>query len=250
MGQRIAPNWHSASYIFRLVRSPLAWGIFVFIIAVLGLTSTGISSSSAASISHRIKQHFCPSPYTFTTTFGIHEEYRDLAPSADRYWDELLTSNGGFLELESRGEQTTFGISMFHQLHCLQMIRSSLQQALMLDTNASADHSFKDGMSAHMHHDKTHERDSGVADLTHMIHCFDYLRQVGITPAAPKDCIVWLDQLTRANFQSILCCADGTLEETFEITDKGPVINGYTSHQCREATPLYLMSETGQYYTN
>ena len=102
--------------------------------------------------------------------FANHREYQTLETEDDALWDDLLTPNGGFIwQTEADGKRHVSGISMFHQLHCLQMLRAKLfqfrEQALGAPDPAEPDHNG----SKHSHH---------PIDDKHWLHCLDYLRQV------------------------------------------------------------------------
>lgn len=96
------------------------------------------------------------SPLTVETTFKRIEELEDFSPAADGVWEDLFTANGGFIVRKIDGKQHRIGISMFHQLHCLKMLRS-LMQSLANNTENTVDN-----LSKH----------------THEAHCFSYLVQV------------------------------------------------------------------------
>ena len=94
-------------------------------------------------------------PLITTLTFTDNQQYTNLSSQFDHLWEEeLLTKSGGFITDPSSsghdGEPSYAGISMFHQLHCLSMIRMAL-------------------------------KDSGER-MPHLTHCLDYLRQVCIAP--------------------------------------------------------------------
>ena len=63
-----------------------------------------------------------------------------------------------------------FGTSMFHQLHCLGMIRYAYHDALKLGA-ASAE-----GPDPSRPHEK-HDKRSSDGFMGHIAHCFDYIRQ-------------------------------------------------------------------------
>ncbi|KAI0841261.1 hypothetical protein F5Y06DRAFT_216651 [Hypoxylon sp. FL0890] len=122
------------------------------------------------------------------------------------WWDSLLTPNGGFLMVEEQNHEINqYGVSMFHQLHCLSMIRTVL-------------------LSKEMHMNHVHVESRGMEesakDRGHFLHCFDYI------------------------VQAILCSADDALERSGKVPVPGGEevdgINGMgQTHQCRNATLLY-----------
>ncbi|KAK1245989.1 hypothetical protein MKX07_005058 [Trichoderma sp. CBMAI-0711] len=66
-----------------------------------------------------------------------------------------------------------YGLSMFHQLHCLGMIRGAMQAALGIKGSHSVLRSRHTDESVDMH-----PSDDDHGDPAHWLHCFDYLRQV------------------------------------------------------------------------
>jgi Mycotoxin biosynthesis protein UstYa len=108
--------------------------------------------------------------------FNSTPEYESFDRSKDHLWEELLSSNGGFLVREMNGEKHLFGITMFHQLHCLQMIRMAIQN-LTLGPSTNSSHN---GHSLKIRHGEPGEMDKEMDENgpQHWQHCFDYLRQV------------------------------------------------------------------------
>jgi hypothetical protein len=104
---------------------------------------------------------------SFRAKFEPQYEFRSLDASTDLLWDDdhLLTPNGGYLVREFDGEDSYFGITMFHQLHCLQALRTALQ-ILTAQVNGTG--------SGELPH--THWRHG-----THYLHCLDYLKQVSMS---------------------------------------------------------------------
>lgn len=118
--------------------------------------------------------------------FTENATFTSLDHQYDRLWDDhLIPSNGGYLTANKKTSNTDkLGISMFHQLHCLAMLREEMQNLHeVIDAAAK-------GKSPAMH-DHEHQRgrrdgpvvdtDAGRAkhhDQKHTMHCFDYLRQV------------------------------------------------------------------------
>ena len=100
-----------------------------------------------------------------------------MSPAGDAAWAEAaLTPGGGFLRVRSN-ELTVYGwgISMFHALHCLQMIRTIVRDSpMMQEESGGAKH--ENGMA----HDHNSGHDSGhdVMDPEHVAHCIGYIAQV------------------------------------------------------------------------
>jgi hypothetical protein len=108
----------------------------------------------------------CTSPFTQQMDFSPHAEFEDLSSKSDFEWERLLTPNDGFLVREIDSKRQNWGISMFHQLHCLQVIRTELQLLMNLTTLQELQpKKYPRGVKEH--------HDSG-----HVVHCVDYLRQV------------------------------------------------------------------------
>jgi hypothetical protein len=88
--------------------------------------------------------------------FQNYPTFEEYGPIADAHWDILLSSpNGGFIKVQ-RNETfvESWGISMFHALHCLRMFRDALAPS-------PSEH------SEHSYHSRP----------THLTHCFTYLAQ-------------------------------------------------------------------------
>jgi hypothetical protein len=95
-----------------------------------------------------------------------------LLHSNDKPWEKehLLVPNGGFIVREIRGKKYYHGITMFHQLHCLAHVRSTMQLLIAtLNGTVAID---ADGKPK-SHEDLIQEVLDG-----HASHCFDYLKQV------------------------------------------------------------------------
>ena len=83
-------------------------------------------------------------------------------------WDNLVSPDGGFVlvpehekyslppGLSSKCGPDRYVVSMFHQLHCLSLIRTTLYELAETD------------MEIYMH---------GLSIIRHLDHCFDYMRQ-------------------------------------------------------------------------
>lgn len=118
-------------------------------LAVVGLTYLLLS--------HHLASNLCVTPYTQQIDFTPHPGFANLSFKYDSLWDQILSANGGFLA------DTIFGITMFHQLHCLQLLRIGLQQA----HHENEGDAVTDSLGHDMH-----------ANPEHYLHCLDYLRQV------------------------------------------------------------------------
>ncbi|KAB5518247.1 hypothetical protein GE09DRAFT_929729, partial [Coniochaeta sp. 2T2.1] len=65
---------------------------------------------------------------TQALVFERHPDLEDLSHNGDQTWSELTTPLGGMLWVKHNDTYSyPWGISMFHGLHCLQMIRTAVQ---------------------------------------------------------------------------------------------------------------------------
>ncbi|KAF2710266.1 hypothetical protein K504DRAFT_501538 [Pleomassaria siparia CBS 279.74] len=127
----------------------------------------------------------------------------------DNSWSNFLPSNGGVLKVEhADGKIGGYGVSMFHQLHCLSMLRDMLLRKPM----------------SHAH--ETDETDDWSEDNLHWLHCFDYIAQ-GILCAA-DDTLEKPD--SDFNVDGLPVTIDGM---------------GYT-HQCKNSSHLWQTVEKSQ----
>lgn len=145
--------------------------------------------------------------------FSEHPEYENISHVYDGLWDELLPENGGFLRVlgsedgnaEGKGEKKKhkYGITMFHSLHCLGIMRGGVQELFreMEDLRMEVEElGGREGMEKikgremgrkprEMREKEGNEmgkregagHDFGHTehgDPLHWLHCFDYLRQV------------------------------------------------------------------------
>ncbi|GKZ33771.1 hypothetical protein AbraIFM66950_003806 [Aspergillus brasiliensis] len=176
------------------------------------------STGSLASLSQKFQIHVCPSessrrtpPITrkFQSLTPLLGAQSDASPSHDtgRSWESLLLpENGGILKVRTDNHTITdYGISMFHQLHCLTVLRG------LIFPETSQHH----GASTSPSHSGNHHEDA-----VHWAHCFDYIAQ------------------------AIICAADDTIEPPHSaINEDGKrilVIDGIGHrHQCRDPEPLW-----------
>jgi hypothetical protein len=102
------------------------------------------------------------------------EALEDMSAAGDENWDDLFAGDG-YLFLKP--ENTSFpwepwGVSMFHGLHCLQVLRNKIQELAGRVTGSEPLE--RQGQHGHHHDDLD---DSDVSDI-HYLHCFSYLAQV------------------------------------------------------------------------
>lgn len=99
--------------------------------------------------------------------FDANPVLEDMSPENDELWSSTLTTaRDGFIWVK---HNETFnyqmGISMFHGLHCLKMLRAMLQSKMHQHPDATSS-SENDQAETHFLHE------------THMPHCISYLAQV------------------------------------------------------------------------
>ncbi|KAI8626642.1 hypothetical protein F5Y19DRAFT_216915 [Xylariaceae sp. FL1651] len=196
----------------------------------LGILLWSLPQWSLTNVSQRFHEQVCPSqtftissvgngqtlhdhgskPLLHSVRFEEHAAYQNLSRTYDTLWNELVPENGGFYpEQDSNGKVVAKGLSMFHQLHCLAMIRISLQRAMGFINNT-------DVMSASHAHHHDHPDSSIEEETEHVLHCFDYIRQV------------------------MLCMADETVEDVSEEAKDGrPIVTGMVERKCKDPLPLY-----------
>lgn len=94
------------------------------------------------------------------TPVANEESFKSVEAAAnDTNWEELLPLGEGFLMVQNdNGRNVKMGVSMYHQLHCLMMLRELLVKPQPM-AHSSATGNWPD-------------------DNIHWLHCFDYLAQV------------------------------------------------------------------------
>ncbi|KAE9964350.1 hypothetical protein BLS_008442 [Venturia inaequalis] len=198
---------------------------------------------------------------TTPRTFVPNPSYNDLSPSADGNWTSLLPPNGGFLSQrvgkKEDGHYEMVGLTMFHQLHCLSMIRGALQQ------QQSKIEMFGDGRKGR-EGAETDRRKSGEdgEDLFGVrrkrsesgedffgvrrkrnAQSEEGLSGVGKKKTSeeghlgvPEHYLHCFDYLV----QTILCNADATLERAHEIEDGRIAVDGYdVQRQCKNSDAVW-----------
>lgn len=113
-------------------------------------------------------------PYT-TALFRERPILEDLSPSADAAWEKtLLTRRGGFLWVEFNDTSNeAWGISMFHALHCLKMLRIASRSSPMVKSVVGVASEARD-------HIERRRATIGHPDMdpAHIGHCIGYIAQV------------------------------------------------------------------------
>lgn len=138
---------------------------YILLLVVLALLSTtGIVLYSWNGSFSRIRSQICPKVswdvQQISRTFRpIRPLERDNGQGNDTFSSLLLPDNGGLLKVRMFDDPqkiSNYGISMFHQLHCLVVLREIILR------NSSSKYAEHDPRTAHVH----------------WAHCFDYLAQV------------------------------------------------------------------------
>lgn len=114
-----------------------------------------------------------------TKTFDHVEALEDMSHEADNAWTStLMPPNDGFILVKhNETMDLRVGISMFHALHCLSLVRAVLQDEPVEDVSST--------------HRRRHQDLRGKAGSdrflhkTHLPHCLMYIAQVRSTPCDP-----------------------------------------------------------------
>jgi hypothetical protein len=152
--------------VFPVIVAVTSYGAYEPLLAFFGkhtTSQTGLRANGAKSGTRQM-------------TFSEHSNYMNLSHEYDSLWMDLLPPNGGFiLKTGKHGVRRRYGISMFHQLHCLGMMREAFQDLktrLVAAEMSGAGHGAQ-GRGLHSGHGPSDDAD-------HWLHCFDYLRQVSV----------------------------------------------------------------------
>lgn len=146
-----------------------------------------------------------------------------------------LTKNGGFLRLQQPGGPVGFyGVSMYHQLHCLEMLRDGITGAVT-------------GHGNHSHHGAGSHDEQAEESFHHLLHCVDYLAQVCFPFIMHVTCraLIWF------TIKAAVCAADDTIEPARVVQmDNGyrlAVIDGaHAAHHCRDAQAISHVVKSSQ----
>ncbi|PVH96853.1 hypothetical protein DM02DRAFT_658853 [Periconia macrospinosa] len=129
------------------------WGTAISDAAVIATNHNGLTNASAL-LGSSMK------PMTF-----VANETFTGPPSQDSNaaWENLIPPGRGFVRIvnEDSGEEGQYCVSVFHQLHCLDMLRRGYYAATA----------------------RPPPRPSHALPSAHMQHCFDYIRQALICAA-------------------------------------------------------------------
>jgi len=194
----------------------LTFFVFIFVLATFVFSTSNLASNASYGSWLSPASFLCDvSSNEATDTrlkraklqpFRNRPELEDMGEVGDRLWSQISsTSQGGFIWVRhNETYKTGYGVSMFHALHCLSMVRDALKGPGR-------------AMSDHMSHSRAESRGSNAEHEMHTSHCLSYIAQ------------------------SLLCSADGTLEQPRTLKDDaGNVIRDDVTgedivHQCKGA---------------
>lgn len=141
----------------------IGFSVFALLLILVVIFNRQIQSKFSTLL-EKLQTSTCPSLNTTVTLFSEHYEYQNWSQSADPLWQELIPKNGGFIVDSGNPQAPIYGLAMFHQLHCVQMIRNDFQELYARLDGRS------DGRNNVLHD----------IDEAHLLHCLDYLRQVSM----------------------------------------------------------------------
>ena len=144
--------------------------LFVVVAAIAAVTSIALIFSSSLD-NPKFSSIFATGDKDLRVphTFKARPEFNDLTAEGNDLWDSIIPKNGGFILRRKGKVWDVGGVSMFHQLHCLQMIRAGIQD--LQNENKQMKRSPHGG-------EHEHGSSNGMNDTIHWAHCLDYLMQV------------------------------------------------------------------------
>lgn len=185
---------HLASSSFRLFMYAAFFFFLVFVLATLyplrpsfGVIAECINQEVPGTYK---PTHPFPSensgPPVFKARFQHLRELQDLGPKGDRIWNTRVLPPGGgmfWVKVQDANPTTSteevegWGITMFHALHCLQMIRDVFK-ALEYQEEICASVGPQPRDNAPENNQRHHNH-----DVQHATHCISYLYQVCSLPS-------------------------------------------------------------------
>lgn len=215
---------------------PLAIGILMFSLVVLTLQ---LHTKIPFRICYRHDEKLSES--WKMNNFTRSNALEDFSYHNDEHWfSTVMPKNEGFISI--RHNETfniEWGISMFHQMHCLSLLRAVLQrEALNTPEHPQDSHSARQDEHADQH----------FLHQSHLPHCIGYLAQVFI--AFHRPCLSPQRELTYlVSSKAIMCAGDGTIERPWVRKDDAGNIVAHgvdgvgTMHRCRNTDLLWSVSE-------
>lgn len=128
-------------------------------------TIKALSQRNCEKIDRHSDDHY---PFTIPGVTPLEE----LGPEGDEAWRRLIPEGGGLIWIKyNETFNLPWGISMFHGIHCLQMLRGEMQTLTGLGTG-EGHHTHKSSIAT--------EKDSHGqgSDLVHLGHCLAYIAEV------------------------------------------------------------------------
>lgn len=153
-----------------------------------------------------------------TVNFTEHIKYKSLNRDFDVVWDQLLPSNGGFIMFRDQdNKKHKYGMSMFHQLHCLSMLRMAMQE---FDNAANGAATATPAPEHHHHQRRDQQGSQETPDAPHWLHCFDYLRQVRVHLVRASLSHLRFPSLSGNSRQTRACLRAAWLKGSRELTSR------------------------------
>ncbi|MCJ1391224.1 hypothetical protein MMC18_004086 [Xylographa bjoerkii] len=172
-----------------------------------------------------------------TRTFSLQPALEDLSHAGDATWaSTVLPAKGGFLWVRhNETYEESYGITMFHALHCLKLIRANLQELPYMQLFAAEQAKQMgegEGRVLNNIHEDLEKRglvhNNHLGDPDHVAHCVSYIAQ------------------------SLACSGDSTIEPPWEERDGGGYIVKHgvdgegTQHQCKDTSMLWKYAEQSE----
>jgi hypothetical protein len=139
----------------------LLFTLFLFITLFIIFNDHITASLSNLTMVVRNPERTSPNAHSFAFMFNEIKNMEDWSTQGDKVWDAFFPDQkSGFLWVvrEETAATEPWGVSMFHGLHCLKMIRETLVDTMRVPETTL-----------------THHMDM---DMDHISHCFTYLLQV------------------------------------------------------------------------
>ncbi|KAK0121764.1 hypothetical protein ONS95_010050 [Cadophora gregata] len=150
--------------------------IVIAIIVLVFFLAASLTAQAAFKPKSNGRNSPVPQIPTEEVVFGNYSDY-SAAPTIENnvMWMDLLGSGMGFVSIKNPSQYglangvsnphmphnvQNYGVSMYHQIHCLMMIRTLYWQALRGDRTL-----------------RMAENDGLEEEMGHVNHCFDYIRQ-------------------------------------------------------------------------
>ncbi|KAI1327351.1 hypothetical protein F5Y16DRAFT_372266 [Xylariaceae sp. FL0255] len=235
------PPSHAVIKRFTCIHSALAAMILMNLVLSAIVVSLKIPSSQSSLLGevHGLVPNVDTEIVAFSSTLeeGIRA-MNETGPS----WTSLIPRGGGFIVVEEGWQkyqndlppriqlpdQDVFAVSVFHQIHCLQVIFSEFNA--LLDTSDTSNHGRRRrkisvrSSQQHHHHGQAEAEEEDT--LEHVGHCFDYIRN------------------------SLMCCGDTALEGQGSNTEKPGTLGEGSKHVCRNLQAIKTWTEENRPYTS